>query len=284
MSKWPIGGVALAALTAFGPAMAADLPVKSPVPNAPAVEDSWTGPYVGLAVGGKLAHTTWTATSTSDFPGTIIDASSPRNFDPAAARIGGYAGYSWQVASFVFGIEGDIAYANATTSSAGIPGCAISCFPGAFGPGVDTTSVKIAWDASLRARLGVLASPGVLFYGTGGVALQRVQTSGTCQHSLADPACTRAPGDPFDTQTNAKILTGWTIGGGIEAKVYGSWLLRAEYRYARFDRLHGLLPFGVPTPLAPLGTDFQRYDLSVDTHVAALGIAYQFGGPVVAKY
>jgi outer membrane immunogenic protein len=278
-----VTGVALAALSGLGSAVAADMPPL--VRKAPVAVENWTGPYVGLALGGKLAHTTWTTTSTSDFPGTIIDASSPRSFDTSAARIGGYAGYSWQVSSFVVaGIEGDFAYANATTTTVGIPGCTIQCFPGAPGPGVDTASVKIDWDASLRGRLGILASPGVLFYGTGGVAWQRVQTSGTCQHSLADPACTSAPGSPFETQTNAKILTGWTVGGGIEAKVYGNWLLRAEYRYARFNGFHGLLPFGVPTDTAPLGTDFHRYDLAVDTHMATLGIAYQFGGPVVARY
>src|SRR5262245_60728428 len=139
MRKWPFAGVALLAVGAFGPASAADIPVKPPV--RPVLESGWGGPYGGIALGGKLAPPTWTTTSTSGFPGTTIDASSPARFHPAAARVGGYAGDNWQLSAIGVGIDGDIAYASGTTTIAGIPGCAISCFPGAFGPGVDTSSV-----------------------------------------------------------------------------------------------------------------------------------------------
>ncbi len=261
---------------------AADLTYKAPVPAPPVW--TWTGFYAGAEGGAKFGNATWTTTSTSDFPGTIVDASSPAKFDPSAGRVGVYAGYNWQFQSWVAGVEADAAYASATVSRAGIPGCAIECFAGAPGPGIDVASVKMGWDASLRGRVGYLVTQAVLLYGTGGIAWQDVRTSGFCQHSLADPVCTLSPGDPFDFQSNSKTLTGWTVGAGIEARLSGNWLIRGEYRYAKFGSFDALLPFSAAG--AALGSDFVRYNLSFNTQVVTVGLAYKFdwGGLIVARY
>jgi len=280
MSRLIIGGAAVFVLAA-SPVSAADLLVRKPISEAAVYTWNWTGFYVGGALGGKWANTTWTTTSTSDFPGTIVDASSPRDYRPSGFRAGGYTGYNWQIASWVVGLEADLAWANNTATSAGIPGCAILCFPGAPGPGVDVAYVKMGWDASVRARLGYLMTPDLLIYATGGVAWQNIETSGTCQHSLADPQCSVSAGFPFDTQTNSRTLAGATIGGGLE-KMYGNWLLRGEYRYSRFGNLNGVLNFGAPG--APPGTDFSRYNLSVNTNIVTVSLAYKFGDPFVARY
>jgi hypothetical protein len=121
----------------FAADMAVKMPVKAPPSPLPAPILSWTGFYIGGALGGKWADTTWTTTSNSDFPGTTTDASSPRNFDPSSFRAGGYAGYNWQITTWVVGLEGDVAWANDTSTAAGIPGCTIECFPGA--PGLAST-------------------------------------------------------------------------------------------------------------------------------------------------
>jgi outer membrane immunogenic protein len=263
------------AASAFG----ADL---GPVYKAPPLYDGWAGAYLGAALGAKWGNTTWTTASVSDFPGETVDASSPRNFDPVGARIGGYGGYNWRHQAWVYGVEFDLAYANSTISAAGVPGCVIGCVVGTPGPGVDTSSVRLGWDASARLRAGYLLTPGVLLYGTGGIAWQYVQTSGLCQHSGPDPLCLFSPGNPFDSQTNSKTLTGWTVGGGIESKVYGNWLLRGEYRYANFGSFNGLLPFAAPG--GPPGTDYVRYNLAVNTHIATIGLAYRFGAPAPGNY
>jgi outer membrane immunogenic protein len=109
---------------------------------------------------------------------------------------------------------------------------------------VDTSSVKMGWDAGIRARLGYLVTPNLLAYGTGGVAWQDIQTSATCQHSDADPLCFGFPGNPFKTVTNKVTRTGGTIGGGLETRVSGNWLVRGEYRYSYlrdFHQLHGAI-------------------------------------------
>jgi outer membrane immunogenic protein len=116
--------------------------------------------------------------------------------------------------------------------------------------------VKMGWDASARLRIGYLVMPAVLLYGTGGVAWQSIQTTGTCQHSGPDPQCTFAAGTPFDTQTNSRTLTGGTIGAGIEVRAYQNWLLRGEYRYAHFSTFNDVLAFA--SAGTTVGTDFVR--------------------------
>jgi outer membrane immunogenic protein len=279
MKKFLLASSAL--LAVCGSAPAAEMPLKAPrYAPPPATVADWTGPYLGLALGGKWADTTWNTTSVSDATLLPVDASSPRSYRPSGFRVGGYAGYNWQVANWVWGLEADAAWTDATTTAAGIPGCAIECFPGAPGPGVDTTSLRVSWDTSARARLGFLLTPTLLLYGTGGVAWQSIEVSGTCQHSLADPACTRAPGSPFDTRSASRTLAGTTFGGGLEA-LYGNWLLRAEYRYTRLADWNVVFDFqaaGVPP-----GEDTSRFRLATETHIATFGVAYKFGAPVYSS-
>jgi outer membrane immunogenic protein len=263
-------------LVAAQAASAADMPVKAP-PPAPVVSD-WTGPYVGLAVGARWTDATWTTTQIVDPPspffGTgVIDASSPADFDPVGFRVGGYVGYAWQMQQFVVGIEGDAAWSDATKTRAGVPGCAIECFAGFPGPGVDSSSIRAEWDASLRVRAGYLVTPETLLYATGGVAWQRIEVSGTCQNSVGDPVCLDSPPFAVKTQIDTYTPTGWTIGGGIERK-FGAWLLRGEYRYADFGDVSGVLFPG--QPVIDPGADAVHYTVSVHTHTATLGLAYKF--------
>jgi len=100
-----------------------------------------------------------------------LDTMTLRRHDLAAI------GYNWQFApQWVAGIEADGAYANKTDTAAGVPGCSINC-TGTPGPGADKSSVKMGWDASLRARLGYLVLPNLMAYGTGGIAWQHFETS-----------------------------------------------------------------------------------------------------------
>jgi outer membrane immunogenic protein len=196
MNKLAVGVAAIAAL--ISTPVLADMVTKAPPPVAPAPVFSWTGSYAGIALGAKWADTTWTTTSIS-FVGNLlqptVDSSSPRSYDLSGFRWGGYAGYNWQVApQWVWSVEADLGGANQTVTAAGIPGCSILCFPAAPAPGTDTSSVKMRWDASLRARVGYLVSPDLLAYVTGGIAWQDIETSATCQHSLTDPICAPASG------------------------------------------------------------------------------------------
>jgi outer membrane immunogenic protein len=239
----------------------------------------WSGWYGGAAAGGKWAGATWTTTRVGDPPSaaavnTLLDKSSPDRFTPSGLRLGGYAGYNWQSNRWVYGFELDGAWANAADEHRGIPGCKIECAPGAPGPGNDTSSVRLTWDASARGRVGYLVQPDLLVYATGGIAWQSIYVSGTCESTLSDPTCLVSPPFAGKTQLDRSILSGWTLGAGVERELPGRWLLRAEYRYAHFGTVNGVLWAG--QPVADPGSDAVHYEVAVHTHVVIVGLTYRF--------
>jgi len=279
--------VSVLAASAMG-ASAADMAVKAPRYEAPeAAVSTWTGFYVGASLGGEQANANWTTTSIAvAAPGFVIppptvDGSSPRRFSPSSGRFGGFAGYDYQFApQWVAGIVLDAAYFDRTVTTVGGPGCTFTCILGVPGPGADVSSVRAKWDADVRGRLGYLVTPNVLLYGTGGIAFQNFSNSATCQTSLSDPLCGPTPIPIFATATNSSTRTGWTAGVGIDAKIFANWMLRAEYRYSDFGTWSNSLLLVSPG----VSTVTVATNLKINTHIGMIGIAYKFGGPVVAKY
>ena len=66
---------------------------------------------------------------------------------------GAQVGYNWQTGQIVYGIEADVSFADISFNQS---------FMGA------SVSGSIDWMATVRGRLGFLATPNVLFYGTAG--------------------------------------------------------------------------------------------------------------------
>ncbi len=264
----------VAATLAASTVHAADLAprVYTKAPEAP-VAPSWTGFYLGGELGGRWSDTTWTSTALEDpvapsFNG-LLKNGNPASFNSSTFRAGGYAGYNWQVApTWVVGLEGDIAWGHSNKTLAGIPGTwAASVTPAVIA--LDSTSVREGWDGGIRGRLGFLITPNVMLFGTGGVAFQDVSVTANC--SPNGPWCVQDRSESFH-----KVMTGWTVGGGAEAKVASNWLARIEYRYADFGHLsHEFFPQTI---------DSVFMNQSMKTHTVSVGMAYQFGGPVVAKY
>ena len=81
------------------------------------------------------------------------------------------------------------------------------------------------------------------------------------------------------TETASQDRVGWTLGGGVEAMFASNWLLRGEYRYADFGSMTFTRFVGPVTNI-----DAFTATVSYRTHTALIGLAYKFGGPVVAKY
>jgi outer membrane immunogenic protein len=158
---------------------------------------------------------------------------------------GGQVGYNIQAANWVYGIEGDMQWANqkgsanylcgAPAAIAATAACLAGAtnFPvGAAGTGL-TTSQKLEWFGTLRGRVGLLVSPTALGYITGGLAFGSVNTIGTLSgFNLAQaPVATTFSG----SQTNA----GWTIGTGLEARLAGTnWTAKLEYLYIDLGKLN----------------------------------------------
>jgi outer membrane immunogenic protein len=259
MKKLILVSAAVSALAAT-PVFAADLPVRArpapPVAVAPAYD--WTGFYVGASLGGRWSDVTWTTTSPS-FPGSLIGNSA--NLDSSTVRAGGYVGYNWQFApNWLVGIEGDIAWGDSDKSLAGFPGLCFAAGCGNF----DTIKVRERWDASLRGRLGFLATPTFLIYATGGAAWQDTEVSANCLGTAINASyCAIAVGNSVST-----TKSGWTVGGGVETILWTNWLARLEYRFADYGTIGFALP---PAPVVGFTSNVE-----LKTHTFYGGLAYKF--------
>jgi outer membrane immunogenic protein len=173
-------------------ALAADLPTKAPAIAAPVPMLNWTGFYIGIEGGGA-----W-GTSRHDFPGGF-GTHSP--FDVSGGLFGGTVGYNWQAGNFLLGLEGDLSWASSKGSTVGVTPCT----------GGPCTS-NLTWLGTARGRAGYVFGMWMP-YVTGGLASGNLDT---CENLTCSS----------DTHT------GWTIGGGIEARFMGNWSAKAEYLYA----------------------------------------------------
>ncbi len=123
-------------LSAFAPAMAADMAARAPYVKAPP----------------PVAYTNWTGFYIGGFGGYASENSGNPKMEGGFA--GGTIGYNWQAGNIVYGLEADGGWADIDASAT------------AFG-----TTVKSKTDAlgTVRGRFG-FAVDKVLFYGTGGYA------------------------------------------------------------------------------------------------------------------
>jgi outer membrane immunogenic protein len=263
MKRIFIGIAAIALLTTS--AFAADLAPR-PYTKAPIIVDpgyNWTGFYVG----GNIGYSWGTSRDTSTLvnaAGTVLFTTTDRsNLNGVVG--GGQAGYNWQTQNWVLGLEADIQGTGEKGSRAFTfttpPIAGIAIIPGVTIP--FALSQKIDWFGTVRGRAGVLVSPKVLLYVTGGLAYGEVD-SNEAIGALAGL-----------TQSSTNV--GWTVGAGIEGVVAGNWTAKLEYLYVDLGRVSG--SFAVPG-----FTITSNYSSHVTDNVLRVGLNYKFGGPVVAKY
>ena len=186
-SKLILTGMAAAVLLAapLG-AKAADLPqpnYKAPAYVAPLF--TWTGFYVGLNGGYMWGKSKWTG-GAGEF-----------EVSPKGWLAGATLGYNLQTGVWVWGIEGDVDYANLKgTGDTICAGC----------------EIKTTWFGTLRGRVGY-SFDRWLPYLTGGGAFGNLQAS-----------------TPGGSASRTKF--GWTAGAGIEYAFLGNWSAKVEYLYA----------------------------------------------------
>jgi outer membrane immunogenic protein len=265
MSKILVGAAVLAAL--------AIIPQVQAESVAAGGSASWTGLYVGAGIGRTWADTDWTTTcfgtpcTTGGVNPASVDSSSPRTFSTEGFRKSVYAGFNWQLDHWLIGVEGDLGFGNKLRLTPGIPGCTTDCI--GFPPtpdDIDSSSIKMLRDGSIRGRAGFLVVPSVLVYGTAGVAYQRVEANLTC--SFAGPWCFPPVFSDILSDTRSETLRGWTAGGGLEWMVHDGWLLRGEYRYS---------DLGSFSPTFFAGTQNDVFtNIHVVTQEATFGIGYKF--------
>jgi outer membrane immunogenic protein len=250
--------VALAALAAT-PALAADMAVKAP-PLAPQSSVfSWTGPYVGADIGGIWGR------QNADTFNVAFNASNDQAPDfvtlHGSSFIGGaYAGYNVQFGNWVAGFEADWSAMRLSANAAG-PNNFASGAP-ASGGGI-TFSRSENWIATLRARFGVIATPNVLLYVTGGGAWTRISYSGVNTFIGGCPNCSIL-------STSTDLIGGLVAGGGVELAVTANWIFRVEYLRYDFEGTSQIVTLS--SGGHPSAYNFHRLDLD---EVRA-GVSYKF--------
>jgi outer membrane immunogenic protein len=175
------------------------------------------------------------------------------SFDGSGGLAGGYAGYNWQMSNFVLGVEVEGAWANIAYDN-------LSCTIAQAA----LCSSNINALGSVRGRAGV-AMDRVLLYVGAGWAVDRFSTSRIFQP---------AGGGPLTTGVSDNN-NGWVVSVGIEGALAANWVARLQYDH--YD-------FGSKTYLVPALSNVSDTTLQTRVDTVRVGIAYKFGGPVVAKY
>jgi outer membrane immunogenic protein len=220
-------------LTAAGAANWA-MPVKAQA----AVPWNWSGFYLGGHAGYGWGRDPFS----NPFSSTVVLTDVNSN-----GFLGGFqAGANWQSGAWVGGLEVDL-------SGTSIKGSTSA------GSGTDAVTItdKFNMLGSGRARLGYVAWPSVLLYGTGGLAWTRFEQTTTQTDSV---------------NTEPAWRFGWAAGVGAETRIRETnWLARVEYLHYDFG---------------DSGSSFSSSGAQTSGHltndVIRAGLSYKFGQDFMA--
>ncbi|KWT66253.1 hypothetical protein APY04_2449 [Hyphomicrobium sulfonivorans] len=244
----------------------------SPAQADPSHAAPWNGFYVGAFAGGAWGSGDTTTdvgevNATSFFSSDENIASIEQNAS-GKTRSGSFTGgvqlgANQRFNQFLIGAEVDFGAfdLNGERGAADIP------YPTFPGPAYTVkASYSTDWLLTARGRLGWLATPDMLLYFTGGLALSDVKASNEFFDSFVTIG---AQGASTRTRTKA----GYTIGGGIEANLGGPWSIKAEYLSVDLGKV---TTKGIVVPQA--GPNRSPLDTSVDVtaNIARVGINYSF--------
>src|SRR3954447_2857619 len=128
---------------------------------------NWAGFYIGGDIGLGIGrdHTSFRLAGPGGTSTELFDLS------PDGFNGGAQAGYNWQAANWVFGLEADIQASSQRDNRA----CVQTC--NTFGPPIGFTAydATLPWFGTVRGRVGYSVGS-TLFYATGGYAYGGVKT------------------------------------------------------------------------------------------------------------
>ncbi len=261
----PIAIVLAAVTVLVGPSAWAR--VKTPPPPPPPPVASWTGFYVGGTAGGAWGR--FATTSSTFNPGggefapssiAAFNAAGIQSIKPAGFTGGIEAGYNWQLGNVLLGVEGDLESFHLSGSANSGPLVYPCCAPSTF---TVTSSARTNWLATVRGRLGYVAGDW-LFFATGGAAF-------TTLHGTFGFSETFYGISELAPLSAAK--SGYSVGGGVEAKLWSQWSAKVEYLHVDFGTVTTGSVAGAGILVIPLQFT-HTIDLKAD--LVRLGLNYHF--------
>jgi outer membrane immunogenic protein len=251
-------------------ASAADLAPYTKAPVAAPIY-SWTGFYVGLNAGGAWNESNATTTTVFSPVGYFAATSVPaiatagnQNINRSGFTGGLTTGYNWQASNWLVGLEADFNYfgIRGSTSATALYPC---CAPTGF---TVNSSVSSDWLITLRGRAGVLVTPSLLLYGTGGLAVANVKSNFLFTDTFAT------------ANESASINTtryGWTAGVGGEYALLNGWSFKAEYLYVDLGRASttsaNLTAF---VPAIAFPANLYTHSVDLRSNIGRVGFNYKF--------
>lgn len=157
-------------------------------------DSSWTGGYLGLALGYIDASDTWESSTPAGEP----------QVTPEGITFSAYGGYGVDLEGLVLGVETELSWPDLSDNATCDNIDGIDC------------NFDVSMMLSVRARAGIALGP-TLIYATGGPAVGYIEAEAT------DPTGTSA----------SKGLVGYTVGAGFEHQT-GSIRYGIEYRHSDY--------------------------------------------------
>jgi outer membrane immunogenic protein len=270
---------------------AADLPRKSVAPIIAPPAFTWTGFYAGLNAGYTWGQSSVGTTAGPTFGNaglgcggiaacptsaalTANSSLNPRN----SGFIGGlHIGYNMQSGATVAGIEADIMgiARDGKGSSVTLNSGPIAGFAGNSYTTTSTIAKSLDYLGTVRLRLGVLATPQLLLYATGGFAYGQANLTSTFDSTIVGPNVLVNPfGGSF---SSSRMKYGYTIGGGAEYKFNQNFSARIEYLWYDLGKSSNNFSY---TQVNAGGTQFLTVGGTSTTrfngHIVRAGISYHF--------
>lgn len=197
---------------------------------------SWTGLYAGLNAGAVFGH------------GDYEDAFGKKDLSSGGYLLGGQFGYNHQFGHMLLGLEADVAAADASGGRE-CPGGGGGGIPFFFNCGSGLNNLAI-----LGGRAGLVFDR-TLLYAKAGLAIGEAKADNRLNGGLIN----------LNANSDAKTMTGWALGAGMEFALTDRWSAKAEYMH--YDLGSAVFDVFFPFPA----------DIHVTGDTVRVGLNYHFG-------